>query len=103
MGPGNLSLRQDVSLKGAVQSAPRPGSANPCEIVDTICQEKGDDAPRTVHERIMNGPTDEDVEEPALCSQHRGHERNISPSRKAVLLFSKSSLAGGLAVMQNVC
>ena len=33
------------------------------EIVVTVCQEKGEDAARSVHERIMNGRVDEDVDE----------------------------------------
>ena len=33
------------------------------EIVDAVCQEKGEDAARSVHWRIMNGRTDKDVDE----------------------------------------
>ena len=32
------------------------------EIVDTFCEEKGEDAARSVHERIMNGHADKDVD-----------------------------------------
>ena len=65
----NLSLCQDVSLNDGGSKGP---SASVClhvrtlarrEIVDTVCQVKGEDAARTVHERIMNGSTDEDVDE----------------------------------------
>ena len=66
------------------------------EIVDTVCQEKGEDAARSVHERAMKGRTDQDVDElqriatilnPSF-SRYRGHPRNISPSWKPTLLLS---------------
>ena len=71
----NLSLRQDVSLNGGVskrlpawvcEPLPVVKLETPCSVVklETPCaRKKSEDAARTVHERIMNGRTDKDVDE----------------------------------------
>ena len=38
------------------------------KIVDTVCQEKGEDATQSLHKRIMNGCTDQFVDELQRCA-----------------------------------
>ena len=38
------------------------------EIVDTVCQERGEDAAQSAHKRIMNGRTDKTVDELQRCA-----------------------------------
>ena len=64
--PASFSLYHVVSLNDCGSKRLSAWVCEPFarrEIMDTVCQGKGEDAARAVHERIRNGCSDNDVHE----------------------------------------